>query len=414
MKIAIITETFPPIGVSGVASAHYNLFRLFKENKYNVKVFTFNDDADSIKSFPDDPDVFHFGISAKMRQHIRVLISKMYKYQRKIFFKTDTYLLAYQLNDIVISNLGSRKINKNLKKFHPDIVIVPDHGVPGFSIKKVKGAIYVHISHHNPIRFINNPFFGYQSEYDARLAVKIEKKALKKVDKVICPSVYMKDVFISTFGDKLPVTVIPNLIDNKFVESIEPVSVHEKLTLDTDFPIVYIPSGGSSIKGERFVVEIIRRLAVKYNFNIGFYISGGLSAIQKEELEILKIYSNLIFSPGIVDNAVNIGFIKSCSVCISPTLLESFGMANLEANFCNVPVVTFDVGGNKELIEDGQNGFVVPNLDVETMISKTSEILDTHTRLNTFAYVSKKFSIIALRDKYLEIVLKTRLSDLNQ
>lgn len=414
MKIAIVTETFPPIGVSGVASAHYNLFRLFKENDFNVKVFTFNDDTNNIKSFSEDPDVFHYGISAKRRHQIRVIISKMYKYQRKIFYKTDTYLPAYQFIDIIISNLGSRKINKDLKLFNPDVVILPDHGVPGFSIRKIKGALYMHISHHNPIRFINNPFWGYLSEYDARLAVKVEKRSLNKVDKIICPSSYMKDVFISTFGDTLPVTVIPNLIDNKFIERIKPLSVQDKLSLDSNYPVVYIPSGGSPFKGERFVIEIIRRLAFRYDFKIGFYVSGGLSSILNEELEILNIYSNLIFSPGIVDNSVNIGFIKSCSICVSPTLVESFGMANLEANFCNVPVVTFDVGGNKELIEDGQNGFVVPNMDVETLIIKACEILDTHTRLNTFPYVSKKFSTKALRDKYLEIVLKTRLKDTSQ
>ncbi len=404
MKIAVLTENFPPQGVSGVNSAHYNMYRLFKQNDHEVKVFTFNDNQDDINLLKSDPDAFHYGISAILRQRIRVFVSKMYKYQRKLFYKTDTYLLAYQLIDIVISNLGSRKINKELKKFNPDVIIMPDHGVPGLSIKKIKDAQYIHVSHHNPIRFINNSFFGYQSEYDAHLAVKIEKQALKKVDKVICPSIYMKEVFVSTFGDNPPVTVIPNLIDTEFIESIETVSVHEKLALNPDFPIIYIPSGGSSIKGERFVIEIIRRLAVKYDFKIGFFISGGLSSIQKEELEELSIYSKLIFSPGIIENSVNIGFIKSCSVCVTPTLLESFGMANLEANFCNVPVVTFDVGGNKELIEDGQNGFIVPYMDVETLIIKACEILDNKTHLNSFKYVNNKFSATALKGKYLGVL----------
>jgi len=404
MKIAIITETFPPIGASGISSAHYNLFRLFKGNGHHVKAFTFTDNTSNIKLLPDDPDVFHYGISSKLRRRIQLLVSKVYKYQRKLFYKTDTYLPAYQLIDIVTSNLASRKINKELSKFSPDVVILPDHGVPGFSIRKIKGARYIHISHHNPIRFINNPFFGFQSTYDARLAVKIERKSLAKLDAVICPSNYMKDVFISTFGNKIPVSVLPNLIDNKFIESIEAVSVNKKIDLDPGFPIVYIPSGGSSVKGERFVIEIIRRLAVRYNYKIGFYISGGLSSIQTEELEILNRYAKLVFSPGIVDNIANIGFIKSCKICVSPTLIESFGMANLEANFCNVPVVTFDVGGNKELIEDGQNGFVVPFMDMEAMMLKTCDILDGKIHLEPLAYANSKFSITATEGKYNEFL----------
>jgi glycosyltransferase involved in cell wall biosynthesis len=234
--------------------------------------------------------------------------------------------------------------------------------------------------------------------------VKIESRALAKIDAVICPSNYMKDMFISTFGNKIPVSVLPNLIDNKFIESIEAVSVNKKIDLDPGFPVVYIPSGGSSVKGERFVIEIIRRLAVRYNYKIGFYISGGLSSVQTEELEILGRYSKLVFSPGVVDNIANIGLIKSCKICVSPTMIESFGMANLEANFCNVPVVTFDVGGNKELIEDGQNGFVVPILDIEAMLLKTCDILDGKITMDPQAFVKSKFSVKALEGKYNEFL----------
>jgi len=407
VKIAIITETFPPQGASGVSTAHFNLFRLLKENQFKVKVFTFNDNPEYYNSIPADPDVYHFGISLKLRHRIRALVEKAYKYQRKLFYKTDTYLTAYQVIDIIIANRGSRKINKELKKFNPAFVVIPDHGVPGYAIKKINGACYVHVSHHNPIRFINNAFFGYQSEYDARIALRIEKQALTKVERVICPSQYMKEVFINTFGNKLPVTVLPNLMDHRFIESIEAVSVQEKLSQSSDFPIVYIPSGGSSFKGERFVVEIIRRLSVIYNFNLGFYISGGLSVIQEEELELLKVYSKLIFSPGVVENKVNIGYIKSCSVCVSPTIVENFSMAILEANFCNVPVVTFDVGGNKEIIEDGQNGYIVPFMDIEFMMLKTCELLDNNTRLITQKFVNDKFSTKALNEKYLEFFTTT-------
>ena len=85
-------------------------------------------------------------------------------------------------------------------------------------------------------------------------------------------------------------------------------------------------------------------------------------------------------------------------------MIESFGMANLEANFCNVPVVTFDVGGNKELIEDGQNGFVVPLMDMEAMILKTCDILDGKIHMDPLAYVNSKFSVKAIEGKYNEFI----------
>ena len=76
-------------------------------------------------------------------------------------------------------------------------------------------------------------------------------------------------------------------------------------------------------------------------------------------------------------------------------------MAILEANFCNVPVVTFDVGGNKEIIEDGKNGYIVPYMEIEQMILRTCELLDKNTRLKTHAFVNEKFSAKALEEKYI-------------
>jgi glycosyltransferase involved in cell wall biosynthesis len=86
---------------------------------------------------------------------------------------------------------------------------------------------------------------------------------------------------------------------------------------------------------------------------------------------------------------------KACSFGVSPTLIESFGMAILEANYCHLPMVVFDAGGNREIVTPGENGFLAPYLDVEALIAEAESLFD-HDRLvtmreRTLAAVEKKF-----------------------
>ena len=72
----------------------------------------------------------------------------------------------------------------------------------------------------------------------------------------------------------------------------------------------------------------------------------------------------------------NLAYLKSCNICISPTLLESFGMAILEATLSGIPVVAFNVGGNKEIINDGKNGYLVDYLDINDLCSKAKLLIE--------------------------------------
>lgn len=63
------------------------------------------------------------------------------------------------------------------------------------------------------------------------------------------------------------------------------------------------------------------------------------------------------------------------------------GMPNavLEAMACGVPAVATDVGGARELIEEGVSGFVVENGDEEGIVARSRELLSDPARWQTMA-----------------------------
>ena len=66
---------------------------------------------------------------------------------------------------------------------------------------------------------------------------------------------------------------------------------------------------------------------------------------------------------------------NEASVFACPSVYEPFGIINLEAMACETPVVACSVGGIKEVVVDGETGFLVPPADPERLGAALSKVL---------------------------------------
>lgn len=67
----------------------------------------------------------------------------------------------------------------------------------------------------------------------------------------------------------------------------------------------------------------------------------------------------VIWIEEMVDNLAKIELYSGASVFICPSIYEPFGIINLEAMACDCPVVASAVGGIKEVVVDGETGYLV-------------------------------------------------------
>ena len=76
---------------------------------------------------------------------------------------------------------------------------------------------------------------------------------------------------------------------------------------------------------------------------------------------------------GRVENALE--YIHRFAIGVNTSETEGFSNAVMEYMACGVPVVATDAGGNRELVENGKNGYLVPVGDCAKMAEKIIKLL---------------------------------------
>ena len=397
-RVAVVSSSFPPSVVGGVAAAHWGLLATLRRHGVSVRGFSFRDG----NGRSDRNDEF-------VRSRTPAWANTVIRIGCNLLFRNmDRAETAYETSDILQTALGMRLVNSRLRSYQPRLVILPDHGCPALYLAAIPGAINVQICHHNPMRFSNEPLIGNRSLRDARTATALERRALKRIRKVVCPSNYMRLEFFKTYGDILPTAVIPNIADTELIRLVPAEDPRPELGLPPGAPLIYIPSAGSILKGSRYVFEIIRRITAEVEGRAGFYLSGPLGGPLERELSLVWPTPK-VFAPGALSHDRNLGIVKACSFAVSPTLVESYGMALLEALLCGVPVLAFDVGGVAELVRDGLNGYVVRLLDLDALIQKAVDYCEkgqlAGQRRQTLQHMSEAYDADAAALSLLDFAL---------
>ncbi|SPD75012.1 putative Glycosyl transferase group 1 [uncultured Desulfobacterium sp.] len=116
-------------------------------------------------------------------------------------------------------------------------------------------------------------------------------------------------------------------------------------------------------------------IVCKYLKDVFFVIIG--EGCLKKSLLDLSEHLKIDLKTRFVGSQVNpIPFIRMFSVGVISSDSEGFSNSIMEYMGCGVPVVATDVGGNRELVEDGVTGLLVPCGDAEKMAEAIQVFLD--------------------------------------
>lgn len=309
MRILIFYPLFPPKWLGGIEIASYNISNQLAMCGHDVHVITSLDNG-----MPNISKNGNIHVYRLYWWKIRIIGTLL------LWFKTFFKIMVIRPDIIHIQAIGN--------------------GIPGFLAKRFlripyviwgQGSdIYMPWAFKNPISKI------VLSNADAVIALTNDMK--KKMQKL-----YMRDI-----------SVIPNGI---FVKQFT-VDYNKLSVLRKNKKLLFV-GRLNPVKGVKYLIQTMNIIR-NNGYNAKLTIVG--DGEDKQELQQLVKDLNLgeyIDFIGRVENKEIPKYMANADIFVLPSLSESFGIVNLEAMACGLPIVATRVGGLPEIIEDGVNGFLV-------------------------------------------------------
>jgi starch synthase len=192
----------------------------------------------------------------------------------------------------------------------------------------------------------------------------VEKTALEMADAIIAVSGETKrDVERLFHVDPQRVHVIYNGIDLDEYHKVDSTDALKRFGVDTNKPYLLFVGRITRQKG---IVHLVR--AIEF-MDAGFQIvlcagapdTPEIAKEMKEAVEKAKAKRpDIVWIDKMVDKKSAIELYSHAGVFCCPSIYEPFGIINLEAMACETAVVASAVGGIKEVVVDGETGFLVP------------------------------------------------------
>ena len=205
----------------------------------------------------------------------------------------------------------------------------------------------------------------------------IEKTALEMADAIIAVSRETKDDIERLFNvDPARVHVIHNGIDLNEYRKIDSTDALKRYGIDPARPYLLFVGRIARQKGFQHLVRAIPFM--DRDFQIVLCAATPDTPQLAEEMRVAVERAEaqrpgIIWINEMVDQPTACELYSHAAVFICPSIYEPFGIINLEAMACETAVVASAVGGIKEVVIDGETGFLVP---LEQMQESPFEAID--------------------------------------
>lgn len=155
--------------------------------------------------------------------------------------------------------------------------------------------------------------------------------------------------------------------------SVDHESLRRGLRIPGAAPVVGMVGNLYPVKGHEYFIRAMA--SVKKSFSDAVFLVCGRGELQ-EQLEALAAEC------GLGDQIRFLGFrddvpalLRLMDVFVLSSLSEGLSLSIIEAMAGGAPVVVTDVGGNREIVVEGETGFVVPARDPEALADKVCLLL---------------------------------------
>jgi N-acetyl-alpha-D-glucosaminyl L-malate synthase BshA len=217
----------------------------------------------------------------------------------------------------------------------------------------------------------------------------ITRYGLQQSNGVTAVSRFLKQATIETF-DFDEIEVIPNFICSCHYKRLPDSPLRDELAPNGEKLLVHV-SNFRPVKRPLDCVEIMAKVKAKGGKAKLIMVGDGPErSACYYQAEQLNIKDDVAF----VGKQANIAdYLGIADVFLLPSELESFGLAALEAEACEVPVIATRIGGIPEVVSDGETGFLSDIGDTEKMSDDVMKFLNDEEMRAAFGARARELAV---------------------
>jgi D-inositol-3-phosphate glycosyltransferase len=360
LRIAMLSVHSCPVGslgtrdTGGMSVYIRELARELCKMGHTVDVYTRVHD-------PADPQVIELGdcarlIHIKAGQELDIHKLALYSYLPDFTCNTENYRKANDLHyDLVLSHYWlSCWVGKYLQMWW---------GIPHITMFHTLGAIK------------NGIGIG---EEEPELRIVTEREAVRDSHRIIATTEREKEEIVRYYG-AVPekIGVVPCGVNTGLFKPSDKQAARQRLNLNDDKVLLSV-GRIDPLKGIEQLLEAVSHL--RDTKGLRLIVIGGDegsgSAVQRLQNVTgeLDLTDRVTFQ-GLVKHHELPLFYNAADVTVVPSYYESFGLVALESLACGTPVVATDVGDMRNIIRQGETGFVIPWNDPQELADRIGAIL---------------------------------------
>ena len=309
-----------------------------------------------------------------------------------------------------------KKLKELIREFKPDIVHT--HASKAGALgRKAASACKVPVIVHT---FHGHVFHSYFGSIKTTLFKMIERNLAKKSTGIVAISEIQKQELTAIHkicpANKVKVVQLGfDLLPFHEKRKNERLSVREKYGLAEKDIAIAIVGRIAAIKDHSFFLDAIDRLLNKTSKSIKVFIVGDgpdRLAIEARVNEIDRKYQDqIVMTSWIKDiGSFNAGMDIICLTSKN----EGTPVSLIEAQAANIPVITTDVGGVRDIVDADRTGFIIPQGNLDLYSEKLFELCEDEKirekmSQNGWDFVHEKFhytTLVQNMDRYYRELLK--------
>jgi len=341
MKVCIVNTNFSLGGVQKVAVDIAN--GLSKEKGYEVSLFNFYGDGIVFYEIEKEVNIFN---NVRVKTFLERIIHKYFTYRYKLIGKT------YQLSSCVKN--GLKGLTEMIEKREFDCLILCQ-GLLTTLAPKLKEKF----PHLKVIAWQHSAYEVYIQNYCAPFLDEYLQGLLKS-DHIVCLTRHFNESFKSHNSST---TYIYNPVTIK----------NEQVSRLDNNTVVFVGRLIIETKGLDYLVSIAEKVSSKWKWKLAG------NGVDEEEFKRLVFQKELektieLVGPLSGDDLVN--HYLGGSIYASTSRWEGLSLVLLEAMSCGLPIISFDIPGTREMLDDGKCGVLIEKYNLDHFAKEVDRLMN--------------------------------------